>query len=54
MPVTIDEVESRVEEAPPTTEAASAKTKTMQAVDPEQLKKVYTAIKERELRLRAD
>ena len=54
MAVTIDQVEGRVEELPPTVEAAPPTNVPRPQIDPEQLKKGYVLIKERELRLRAD
>ena len=54
MAVTIDHVEGQVEAPPPTAEAAPVMTEPRPGLDPGQLKRSYTLIKERELRLRAD
>ena len=54
MPVTIDEVETRVEERPPVAEAAPDMKKPRPMVDPGQLIKDYALIEERQLRLLAD
>ena len=53
MAVTIDQVEGQVEPIAPTAEAAPV-AGARPAVDPGQIKRSYTLIKERELRLRAD
>ena len=54
MPVTIDEVETRVEERPPVAEAAPDMKRPRPAVDPGELIKAYALIQERQLRLVAD
>lgn len=54
MAVTIDQVEGQVEPIAPTAEAAPDITGARPAVDPGQVKRSYTLIKERELRLHAD